>query len=102
MNKYIDVILDMFVNSICILPFLHRGLCHGPLAKQLLAGSRTVRLLLQLAQLIRTIKTTEAEGFHPSIHPPAYTFLKPVAKSFTEIFIDLKDLYFVPQKHLFN
>lgn len=72
MNKYIDAILDMFVNSICILPFLHRGPCHGPLAKQLLVGSRTVRLLLQLAQLIRTIKSTEVEGFHPSIHQSMY------------------------------
>lgn len=93
MIKYIYEIRGIFVNRIFTLPFLHSGPCHGLLAEKLLVGSCTIRLFLQLVQLIIMIKIISWEL--SSIRNPMY-FFKPVAKSFTEILIDLKDLYFVP------
>lgn len=65
----------------------------GPLVQQLPAERYSLHLLLQLVQLIVTIKNSKAEGFHPSI---TLYFFRAVVNFFTETLIHLKDLYFVP------
>lgn len=84
--------LGISVTRIYILVFMYSGPCHGPLAEQLQVRSRTIHLLLQLVQLILMVKWRWGLS---TIHNPMY-FFKPEAKSFPEILIHLRDLYFVP------